>query len=261
MDSKFSFKDLEKVTLKSTCNMKIGNREILPGEILARFDKLQIANLDEIVSTVTANGGFDNRAHVYWTSTKAIRVTFSQGVFSKEQFALMVNAHIVDPARAPKIMITEQEVLESDENGSISLKYVPQEKLFIYDEETGEKITDYERDGKDINIGAAFKTVVVSYEYEYESDKTIFLIGQYLFNGFLELEGRTKIKDDVTGQVTTGIFKIPKLRLVSDLSIRLGAQASPVVGSFRAEGVPVGSRGESYVSEFFILSDDIDSDL
>ena len=75
------------------------------------------------------------------------------------------------------------------------------------------------------------------------------------------LEGRTRIKDDVTGQVVTGIFKVPKLRLMSDLSIRLGPQASPVTGNFRAEGVPVGSKGNSYVSEFFILSDDIESDL
>ena len=48
---------------------------------------------------------------------------------------------------------------------------------------------------------------------------------------------------------------------MSDLSIRLGAQANPVVGNFKAIGVPVGSRGNSYVSEFYFLSNDIDSDF
>ena len=48
---------------------------------------------------------------------------------------------------------------------------------------------------------------------------------------------------------------------MSDLSIRLGAQATPIVGNFVAEGTPVGSRGNTYVSEFFILGDDIESDL
>lgn len=48
---------------------------------------------------------------------------------------------------------------------------------------------------------------------------------------------------------------------MSDLSIRLGTQASPITANFNAVGVPVGSRGDSYVSEFYLLGDDIDSDL
>jgi len=59
----------------------------------------------------------------------------------------------------------------------------------------------------------------------------------------------------------TGIIKIPKLKLMSDLSIKLGIQASPVVGTFKAVGIPVGSGRSSYVSEFCFLEDDIDSDL
>ena len=58
-----------------------------------------------------------------------------------------------------------------------------------------------------------------------------------------------------------GIIEIPKLKLMSELSIRLGAQANPVVGSFAAVGVPTGTRGNSYVSEFYFLNNDIDSDF
>jgi hypothetical protein len=36
-----------------------------------------------------------------------------------------------------------------------------------------------------------------------------------------------RVKDDVTGKVTTGIINIPKLRLMSDLSIRVGSDAIP----------------------------------
>jgi hypothetical protein len=77
----------------------------------------------------------------------------------------------------------------------------------------------------------------------------------------LELEGKTRVKDDTSGLVTTGIIKIPKLKLMSGLSMRLGAQANPVVGSFRAEGVPVDSRRNSYVMEMYFLDEDIDSDM
>ena len=40
MENSFSFKDFEKVQLKSTLNMEIGNRKIVPGEVLAYFDKI-----------------------------------------------------------------------------------------------------------------------------------------------------------------------------------------------------------------------------
>lgn len=103
--------------------------------------------------------------------------------------------------------------------------------------------------------------VIVNYTFNYINSVFDYKIGQKLINGFVELEGRTRVKDDVSGQVVTGIIKIPKLKLLSELSVRLGDQASPVVGRFQAMGVPVGSRGNTYVSEFIILGDDIESDL
>ena len=82
-----------------------------------------------------------------------------------------------------------------------------------------------------------------------------------LWNSREKLELRMMKPDDTTGQVVTGIIKIPKLKLMSDLSISLGAQASYAVGNFQAIGVPVGTRGSSYVSEFCLLETDIDSDF
>ena len=86
-------------------------------------------------------------------------------------------------------------------------------------------------------------------------------IGRKFLNGFVELEGKTRIKDDTDGSVVTGLIRVPRLKLMSDLSITLGTQASPVVANFAAVGVPVGSRETARVCEFFFLSDDIDSDL
>ena len=87
------------------------------------------------------------------------------------------------------------------------------------------------------------------------------MIGRKYLNGFLELEGRTRIKDDTTGNVVTGIIRVPHFKLMSDLSISLGTNASPVVANFFGVGVPVGSRDTAYVSDFCFLSDDIESDL
>ena len=258
----FSFKEFEGVRLKATYNMKIGKRNIEPGETIVKFDSILIAGLREAIKRITANGGFDNRAWVYWETTKEQEINFSQGVFSKEQLALLSNSRLVDIEENEPISITEREILESDENGSFSLSKEPNNELiFIYNKETGEKITDFSIQGKNITIADSFLDIIVDYTYDYISGANVIKIGQRLLDGYVELEGRTRIKDDKTGSVVTGIIKVPRLKLMSDLSIRLGTQASPVVGNFKALGVPVGSRGNTYVSEFYLLSDDIESDL
>jgi hypothetical protein len=47
-------------------------------------------------------------------------------------------------------------------------------------------------------------------------------VGRRLIEGYLRLEGKTRLKDDNTGQVVTGLIVIPRLKLMSDLSMRLG---------------------------------------
>ena len=48
---------------------------------------------------------------------------------------------------------------------------------------------------------------------------------------------------------------------MSDLSIRLGKNAAPVVGTLRAKALPVGSRANTMVMDLTYLNDDIDSDM
>ena len=82
-----------------------------------------------------------------------------------------------------------------------------------------------------------------------------------MLQGFVSLEGRTKVKEDVTGIVKTGIIKIPKLKIISNLTLRLGSNASPAVGTFQGIGYPVGERGNLKVMELTFLDEDIDSDI
>lgn len=258
----FSFKEFESVRLKATYNMKIGNREISAGETIVKFDNILIAGLSDVVQRVSANGGFDNRARVLWETTKEEKLSFAQGVFSHEQFALLANARLLDVEKNEEVLITEREELESNEHGVVTLKNIPADlsQLFIYNKETGAKITNFTIDGKNITLTSNFLDVIVDYTYNYTNGAKVFKLGQKLLTGFVELEGRTRIKEDSNGNVYTGIIKIPRLRLMSDLSIRLGTNANPVVANFAAVGVPVGSRGNTYVSEFYFLNDDIESD-
>ena len=256
-----SFKDFEEVRLKATYNIELGDRSIEEGETILYFDKIQIAGLHEIIERVSANGGFDNRAHVYWETTKEIQLQFSQGVFSKEQFALMSNSKLVVPAAGTYVTVTGREHLELDENSQVTLKHTPAHLIFVYNVVTGAKM-EFIQSGNVLTIDSTpYTEVIVDYEWDYSGDSQYVQIGKRFLTGFVSLEGKTRVKDDTTGQIVTGLLVIPRLRLMSDLSMRLGAQANPVVASFNAVGVPVGSRTGSYVSEFYYLGDDINSDL
>ena len=256
----FSFKDLEKVSLKATYNIEIGNKQFVPGETLAFFDKIQVAALDEERDVRVAEGGYGNPALVFWDTTKELKLRFSQGVFSQEHFALLTNAKLIEQVNVP-IPITEEEYKETDEEGKITLKHAPIDNLFVYNKNTGDKITNYTINGATLTFQSTFLEVIVRYRYNYINKVYDYKIGRRLINGFVELEGRTRIKDDVSGQVVTGIIKVPKLKLLTELSVKLGEQATPVVGRFDALCMPVGSRGNTYVTDFVMLSDDIDSDL
>lgn len=260
-ESLMNFKELYDVYLKLTYPVEIGGKVFEEGEIIATFDKIQIAGLNQISEYITANGGFDNRAHVYWENTKEIQLTFSQGVFSKTQFALMSNAKLLNIKEGEEVYITKNETIESDQDGMLTLSEVPVGKVFIYDARSGEKITTFSIKDKTISLDKQYLDVIVNYQYAYIQGAKVAQIGKLLINGYLEFEGKTRVKDDITGHEVTGLIKIPKLKLMSDLSIRLGAKANPIVGTFKAVGVPVGSRGNSYVSEFYFLNNDIDSDF
>lgn len=257
----FSMKELYDVSLKSTYPMRIGNRDIEIGEKIAVFDKIQLANFNEIKRTNSANGGFDNRAHVYWEETKEIQINFTQGVFSKTQLSLMLNSKMIsENGNKNPILISEREILESNEKGELELAHKPL-NLFIYDAATNEKLSYSMISENIIKIQGLYQNIIADYQYEYKDKVEELVIGSQLTNGYLELEGKTRYKDDVTGHTHTGIIRIPKLKLMSNLSMRLGENAHPVVGNFSAIAVPTGEKGNKKVMEMFFLADDIDSDM
>ena len=80
-------------------------------------------------------------------------------------------------------------------------------------------------------------------------------------HGCFKLEARTRTKDDIDGIEKTGIFIIPKMRIMSDLSIRLGDAVSPMIYGFTIEGDPVGPHRESRVCDLYFLEEDLDADI
>ena len=260
----FSFKDFEKVHIKSTYNMEIGNRKISAGETIAYFDKIQIFGLNEVAEHVSARGGYHNREHVFWNIVQEMPLQFAQGVFSQQQLALLMNCHLLQ-SQTLLDPISEYEVLEVDESLKITLsrENIKTDSLYIYNKGMGELITDYTVNDNEITFTnlTPFTEVICVYEWIYGGNSSILKVGEELLKGYVSLEGRTRIKDDTEGTVTTGIIKIPKLKLMSDVSIRLGANASPLVANFKGTAFPVGPRGNSKVLEFYCLDTYLDGDI
>ena len=261
MTNELNFKELYEVSLKSTLPIEVSGTKIEAGETIASFDRIQIANFQEIKSVASANGGWDNRAHVFWETTKEVKINFSQGIFSKIQLALMTNSQLINNEGEQIIPINKREEFESDEHGKVVIGRTLREPVFVYDKATGKKITEWTSTTDSILLNEAYKSVMVDYWYDYDNGCQIMTVGRPLIQGYLSLVGKMRVKDDITGKVRTGIIKIPKLRLMSDLSIRVGSDAIPQVGRLDAVAVPEGARGQGKVMEIIFLNDDIDADM
>lgn len=263
MENEFGLKELTDLTLKATYPIEMAGRIFEPGEVIARFDKIQLANFKEVTSRVSANGGFDNRSLVIWEDPKEIQLNFTQGIFSARQFALLSNAHLVEGQDEEGIAISSHYSGESDEEGKISVGKEGISDVFVYDAKTYEKIIPKSIDFKngEIVIDFEYKDVEVDFNYRYYEKVTSCILGRKLIQGYLQLEGKSRVKDDITGKTRTAILRIPRLKLVSDLTMRLGREATPVLANFNAIGLPVGGKGSKKIMELLFLNDDIDADM
>lgn len=259
MENQFSLKELYDVRIKTTYPIEINGKQLEIGETIAMFDRIKIANFEEIKSFIAARGGYNNEGRVFWEDEKEIRIDFQQGIFNTSQFSLMNNAKLLENKENTLLTITKRELNQSNGEGNIFLEETPLGNVFIYDE-NGNKLS-YSQEENHLKIDETYCRVIVDYEYKYKGNSQSILVGRPLIQGFLSLEGKTRVKEDITGQVKTGIIKIPKLRLMSELSMRLGQDAVPVMGSMTISGLPSGVKGSKKVMELTILEEDIDSDI
>ena len=262
MNNEFGLKELYEVSLKATYPIEMDGRKFETGEVIARFDKIQLANFREVTSRISANGGKFNPALIIWEDPKEIQLTFTQGIFSKRQFALLSNANLIQKAPTDKILLSAQYKGESDEEGKIQLPKENVTNVFVYNAKTFDRIKPINIDLEKgvITIDQPYCDVEIDYQYEYFNESSIMKVGQKLIGGFLLLEGKTRVKDDITGKTHTAILRIPRLKLVSDLSMRLGREAGPLLANFAAVGYPGVGRDKT-VMELLFLNDDIDAEM
>lgn len=146
----------------------------------------------------------------------------------------------------------------------LMLKPLPPSKtkwIFIYDLETGLPIRDYRIYGNKIFFFNSYRKVMVDYTFTYEDKIKVIEVGNRLLNGFLRLDGKMSVKDEKSGEVTTAILEMPKIKLSSSLSMRLGKNYEvSTVSDFYFTGYPEEGRFNDKIANITFLDKELTGD-
>lgn len=253
-------KEFYKLRLKAIQPITIKDRTIQPGETIVFFDTVLALGMEGIVAPRVARGGQGNSAEIIWDDISEIMIQFSKGTLNKESFSVMANSCYYKSDATESIEITETEFAESDEDCLIELKYDPV-TAFVRERDSGKALSFVKNGEKTLEIENPYVDVIVDYTFLYSKTKTCYDIGQELYRSFVELESRVRLKDDETGLTTTGIIKIPKFKVMSDLSVAVGIASSPVVGNFGGIAYRTGRGGDARIATIQLLNEDIDTEI
>lgn len=274
MDNFSGIKELYDVSIRLNSSLEFNGRKFNINETLLLFKTAEIADITERKSSVQARGGYHNNALINWETDKEMNFAISHGVLSPVSWALLSNSKIEMPKTKSVSYNEIVYTIEDNDYCYVDLKYKPnhcncimgaqgnpcneplpmgrrpelmlkplppsREKfIFVYDQETGQRIDDFEIYENRLFFKRPYRKVYVDYTFEYEDKTKVIKVGDRLFNGFLSLAGKMSVKDEKSGEVTTAILEIPKIKLSSNLSLRLGKNYdSSTVSDFFFTGYP-----------------------
>ena len=297
-DQYFGVKELYEVVLRAKTPMKFGNRDIEADEPVLYFENISLATLNEVNSPIFARGGWGNLPHVIWEDRSEVAFTLSEGIMSNLSMSILFNSKVGSES-TEEIIVNKREgpmQLTTRNYDNISMTHLlpvthvpilpPKRKIFIfeYDKDVAQKkvygklintipdmfdsskIQPYVQVYEDKTLDPQkladnTKQYLIDYYYEYESEALVYLIQKERFNGLFSLEGKFYSKDENEGLNYTNIIYMPKVRVVSDINLRLGERANPTVGQFSIIGMPetVGSNKKGLLLEVTRLDADIDN--
>ena len=289
MDQYFGHKELYEVVLRAKEPMNFGNRYIEADEPVLYFDNINMSNISEQNRPIFARGGFGNMPRVIWDERSEVQFQMVDGVMSSVGMSILLSANVLsEKSKTPLYIHMKEGPMQCSFNNVLSLKHwpveYPEKKTFIFEYERqaiqkkiyGRKYrtdpsvseeNDYPRieifEDKNcqqpINNGGNF---VVDYYYKYEDEALIYSVEKERFNGLFTLEAKFYSKDENEGQNFTNVLYMPKVRIVSNINLRLGERADPTVSTFNIIGLPetVGDQ-KNLIMEITRLGEDIDADI
>ena len=278
MDNFVGMKELYDVSLRLNSPLEIGGIKYDINEPILSFETAEIAQINETKRDISARGGYHNPALVNWEVDKEMNFAISHGVLSPKSWALLSNSKLKEPVYksisiSEALQVTEQgdysyvdlrhcpnscdceigaqpnpcfEPLPMGRRPELMLKPLPPSKtkwIFIYDMETGRRIREFEIYQNRIFFREDVRKVAIDYTFDCEDKIRVIEVGNRLLNGFLRLTGKMSVKDEKSGEVTTVILEMPKIKLSSSLSLRLGKNYDQsTVSDFFFTGYPDETR-------------------
>ena len=172
----------------------INGKNIQSGEVIAYFDRIQLANFQEVTKAVSAHGGFDDRNLIIWRTTKQVDFSFIQGIFNHHQFRVMLNAGMVRNKRENNIAIHQRDYKTTDDLISDEFIYLTKEpngdKLYIYEQTTYK----YDGEGEPEGLIGQWSCAEKKWKFEFTDDGTFmedgYFPGYYIVD---EAEGSFKL--------------------------------------------------------------------
>lgn len=269
----FGMKEIYDVNIRINQPIEIGGIKYDINESILSFKTAELVQVDQRTSDKTAKGGYGNAPLVWWETDKSIAFKLDNGVLTPTSWAILSNSKLSEPKQKSVQYCEQIKAIEDDCYCFVDLKFVPNNTcrlgaqpnpyneplpmgrrpelmlkplppskvkwLFCYDAETGKRIREFEVLENRIYFKESFREVMVDYTFDYLDRLMVIEVGNRLFNGFLRLTGKMSYKDEVTGEVKTAILELPKIKLSSNLSMRLGKDyQSSTVSDFYFTGYP-----------------------
>ena len=288
IDQYFGVKELYEVVLKAKTPMLFGSRRLEVGEPVLYFENISISMLSERSSPIMARGGWSNMPRVIWEDRSEVQFSLKQGVMTSAGMSILLSASVLENTQGNTILVPKREgPYGLDEDGYMYLQHWPVSSnvkktfLFSFSRDVAQKkvygkrirgqissLTGQEKpcialyDDKECTVPAdKMSEYIADYYYEYKENALIYLIQKERFNGLFTLEGKFYSKDENDGLNYTNLIYMPKVRVVSDINLRLGERADPTTSVFNIIGLPenVGGNRKSMILEITRLSEDIDA--
>lgn len=264
----FGSKELYEVVLKANSPMNFGKRRIEPGEPILYFEKVNMSLLTENSSPIMARGGWGNMPHVIWEDRSEVTFTLTEGVMSLTSMGLLMSSNILSEPKDGKLYIHKKEGPFELENKKILLQQKPslKKKIFCYryDRDCIQEKMDFKLTNNQLEIpkGNDYDSYLIDYYFEYGDEALIYLIEKERFNGTFLLEAKFYTKDENDGLNYTNLITMPKVRVVSNINLRLGERADPTVSVFNIIAMPDRTDdSNSAIMKIVHLNEDLDADI
>ena len=288
-DEYFGVKELYEVILRAKSPMYFGNRYFEKEEPVLCFKNVKMAALTEQDKPVMARGGWANMPRVIWDDRSEVKFNLTEGVMSEISLSVLLASSVLEKEEGEKIIVPKREgPFGLDSDSRYCLEHWPVDtkirKTFIFEYErnmaqkkiygkripgiisalTGEEkaCIEFYEDKELTKLADTTKSYLVDYGYEYKDNALIYLLNKERFTGLFSLEGKFYTKDENDGINYTNLIYMPKVRVVSDINLRLGERADPAISVFTIIGMPEKTEdSDNLIMKMTRLSSDIDANL